>query len=108
MRRTRPSGRAAFSRGYVYNLTTSDVDTLQMFSQQVFQLISSPVRIFVAMLLLYMQLGASSIAALLLLICVMPFQVRVALVPVLCDLGRMLPPVWRFHSGNWFVGMFSG
>lgn len=43
---------------------------------QVFTLVSSPIRICVAMVLLYAQLGAASFAALMLLICLLPAQVR--------------------------------
>jgi len=71
-----PSWRSSFSRGYVYNLTTSDVDTLQLFCQQLFSLVSAPLRVAVAMALLWAQLGASSVAALALLCLLMPLQVR--------------------------------
>lgn len=69
------AARADFSRGYIYNLTTSDVDSLQQFCNQVFGLMSAPLRIVVAMGFLYSELGVSSLAALFVLIALIPCQV---------------------------------
>jgi hypothetical protein len=71
-----PGARSTFSRGYIYNLVTADADSVQQMCNQVFTLVSSPIRICVAMVLLYVQLGVSAFAALVLLICVIPVQVR--------------------------------
>jgi hypothetical protein len=68
--------RASYSRGFIYNLVTSDADNVQMMCNQIFTLLSSPLRICVAMALLYGQLGVAAFAALGLLICVIPIQVR--------------------------------
>ena len=70
------AARASYSRGFIYNLVTSDADNVQMMCNQIFTLISSPIRIVVAMALLYGQLGIAAFAALGLLICVIPIQVR--------------------------------
>ena len=69
-----PTAWAQFSSGRVFNLVTSDVETLQLLSQNIMNLISSPTRIIVAMFLLYFQLGVSSLVALASLILMMPIQ----------------------------------
>ena len=74
-----PTAWAQFSSGRVFNLVTSDVETLQLLSQNIMNLISSPLRIIVAMYLLYFQLGVSSIVALAALILMMPMQVGLLL-----------------------------
>ena len=63
--------------GRVFNLVTSDVETLQLLSQSIMNIISSPLRIIVAMFMLYAQLGLASLVALASLILMMPVQVRV-------------------------------
>jgi ATP-binding cassette, subfamily C (CFTR/MRP), member 1 len=68
--------RAEFSRGYIFNLVTSDADNVQQMCNQVFSLVSAPIRIVAAMALLYAQLGVAAFAALTLLICVIPVQVH--------------------------------
>ena len=70
-----PGEWAHFSTGRVFNLVTSDVETLQILSQSIMNLISSPVRIIVAMVLLYLQLGVASLVALASLVLMMPVQV---------------------------------
>ena len=75
-----PTAWAQFSSGRVFNLVTSDVETLQQLSQNIMNLISSPLRIIVAMYLLYLQLGVASLVALASLILMMPIQVGVGLV----------------------------
>lgn len=70
-----PTAWAQFTSGRVFNLVTSDVETLQMLSQNIMNLISSPLRIVVAMWLLYLQLGVASLVALASLILMMPIQV---------------------------------
>jgi ATP-binding cassette, subfamily C (CFTR/MRP), member 1 len=77
--------RASFSRGFVYNLVTSDTDNIQQMCNQVFTLLSAPLRICVAMALLYAQLGSAAFAALALLILVIPLQV--------CAPSSCCPPV---------------
>ena len=67
--------RSAYSRGFIYNLVTSDADNLQQLCNQAFALLSSPIRIVVAMVLLYSQLGVAAFAALILLVLVIPIQV---------------------------------
>lgn len=74
-----PAVRGEFTSGRVFNLVTSDAETLQMLSQNIMGLISSPLRIIVAMLMLYLELGISSIVALGVLLLLMPTQVLHAL-----------------------------
>lgn len=68
--------RTAYSRGFIYNIVTNDTDAVQMTCNQIFSVVSSPLRIIVAMVLLYGQLGIAAFAALVLLICMIPAQVR--------------------------------
>eukprot|EP00892_Ulva_mutabilis_P008206 jgi/Ulvmu1/5758/UM025_0012.1 len=70
--------RTAYSRGFIYNIVTNDTDAVQLTCNQIFSLISSPLRIVVAMVLLYAQLGAAAFAALALLICMIPAQAALA------------------------------
>ena len=39
------AARASYSRGFIYNLVTSDADNVQMMCNQIFTLLSSPIRI---------------------------------------------------------------
>ncbi len=71
-----PSARAEFSSGRVFNLVTSDAETLQMLCQNIMGLISSPLRITVAMVMLYLELGFSSLVAFCVLLLLMPTQVH--------------------------------
>jgi ABC-type transport system involved in cytochrome bd biosynthesis fused ATPase/permease subunit len=70
-----PAKRADFSSGRVFNLVTSDAETLQLLCQNIMGLMSSPLRIIVAMLMLYFELGFSSLVALCVLLLLMPTQV---------------------------------
>ena len=70
-----PSARAQFSSGRIFNLVTTDAETLQMLFQNILGVISSPFRIIGAMVMLYIQLGPSSLVALAVLILMMPVQV---------------------------------
>ena len=70
-----PAVRGEFTSGRVFNLVTSDAETLQMLCQNIMGLISSPLRIIVAMFMLYLELGVSSIVALGVLLLLMPTQV---------------------------------
>lgn len=85
-----PSARGEFSSGRVFNLVMSDAETLQLLCQNIMGLISSPLRILVAMLMLYFELGVSSIVALCVLLLLMPTQVSKSALPVplLQILGR--------------------
>ena len=62
----------------MFNLVTSDVETLQLLSQSIMNIISSPLRIIVAMFLLFQQLGVASLVALASLVLMMPIQVCVS------------------------------
>ena len=70
-----PSARAQFSSGRIFNLVTTDAETLQMLFQNILGVISSPARIIGSMAMLYVQLGPSSLVALAVLILMMPAQV---------------------------------
>ena len=65
------------SSGRIFNMVTSDVEMLQMLCQSIMGIISSPLRIIIAMLLLYFQLGPAALVALAVLTLMMPMQVRV-------------------------------
>ena len=52
-----PAVRSDFSSGRVFNLVTSDAETLQLLCQNIMGLISSPLRIIVAMAMLYFGAG---------------------------------------------------
>jgi len=71
-----PAVRGEFSSGRVFNLVTSDAETLQLLTQNIMGLISSPLRIIVAVLMLYLELGVSSLVAIAVLVMLMPTQVR--------------------------------
>ena len=70
-----PSARAQFSSGRIFNLVTTDAETLQMLFQNILGVISSPARIIGSMVMLYFQLGPASLVALAVLILMMPLQV---------------------------------
>ena len=76
-----PSARAQFSSGRIFNLVTTDAETLQMLFQNILGVISSPFRIIGAMVMLYIQLGPSSLVALAVLILMMPVQVSSCFTP---------------------------
>ena len=70
-----PKVRGEFSSGRVFNLVTSDAETLQLLTQNIMGLMSSPLRIIVAMAMLYYELGISSLVAFVVLLLLMPTQV---------------------------------
>ena len=70
-----PKVRGEFSSGRVFNLVTSDAETLQLLTQNIMGLMSSPLRILVAMAMLYYELGISSLVAFVVLLLLMPTQV---------------------------------
>lgn len=90
-----PAVRGEFTSGRVFNLVTSDAETLQMLCQNIMGLISSPLRIIVAMAMLYLELGVSSLVAFAVLLLLMPTQVQhllmCSLQPVLIYLREELP-----------------
>ncbi|MEW5304006.1 MAG: hypothetical protein WDW36_006649 [Sanguina aurantia] len=60
-----PAARNSFTSGRIFNLISSDAETLQVVCQFGFGLISSPIRIVVATYMLQQQLGPSSLVAIL-------------------------------------------
>ncbi|KAG2427456.1 hypothetical protein HXX76_012392 [Chlamydomonas incerta] len=70
--RLTPAARSHFSSGRVYSLVASDVESLMALCQNVMGLFSSPVRIIVAMVLLYGQLGPASLTAVVVLVALVP------------------------------------
>ena len=88
-----PAVRSDFSSGRVFNLVTSDAETLQLLCQNIMGLISSPLRIIVAMAMLYFELGVSSLVAFAVLLLLMPTQV-----PPAITCCRM--PLWPLTSKN--------
>lgn len=70
-----PGAQARFTSGRIFNLVTSDAETLQQLCQNLLGVVSSPARIIGAVVLLYAQLGPASLVALVTLIIMMPIQV---------------------------------
>jgi len=68
------AGRKGFTAGKITNLMTTDVEALQQICQQLHSIWSAPVRIIVAMTLLYRQLGIASIFASMVLLVMFPTQ----------------------------------
>nr|QIT08318.1 putative ABC transporter C family member 2-like protein [Siraitia grosvenorii] len=66
--------RKKFATGKITNLMTTDAETLQQVTQSLHTLWSAPFRITVAMILLYQQLGVSSLFGASLLILLFPIQ----------------------------------
>lgn len=67
-------GRSGFSSGRIVNMMSSDSETLQQVCQSLHNLWSAPLRIVVAMCMLYRQLGISSLLGLLVLLLMIPIQ----------------------------------
>ncbi|CAM6104569.1 unnamed protein product [Calypogeia fissa] len=68
------NGRKDFGTGKITNLMTTDAEALQQICQQLHGLWSAPLRIVVAMVLLYQQLGTAAIFGALVLILMFPAQ----------------------------------
>nr|QVT92271.1 ABC transporter [Salvia miltiorrhiza] len=66
--------RKHFPSGRVTNMITTDANALQQICQQLHGLWSSPFRIIMAMILLYQQLGVSSLLGSLMLVLMFPIQ----------------------------------
>lgn len=71
-----PGAQHDFTSGRIFNLVTSDAETLQQLCQNLLGVISSPARIIGAVVLLYFQLGPASLVAVVTLVILMPAQVR--------------------------------
>ena len=92
-----PKVRGEFSSGRVFNLVTSDAETLQLLTQNIMGLMSSPLRILVAMAMLYYELGISSLVAFVVLLLLMPTQVAhpfLALAWSCCSCSCRPVPLW--------------
>jgi len=101
-----PAVRGEFSSGRVFNLVTSDAETLQLLTQNIMGLISSPLRIIVAVLMLYLELGVSSLVAIGVLVMLMPTQVQFcqeSQAPSLCHawLSLALEHHWQYFVAPW-------
>ena len=94
-----PTAQGQFTSGRIFNMVTSDAETLQQLCQNLLGVISSPARIIGAMVLLYIQLGPASLVALATLVVTMPIMVR----PLLCDLNWL--NLRMMHSGSQIGGM---
>ncbi|GLT68246.1 hypothetical protein SLA2020_404960 [Shorea laevis] len=68
--------RKKFPSGKITNLMTTDAEALQQICQSLHSLWSAPFRIIIAMVLLYQQLGVSSLIGALLLVLLFPIQVQ--------------------------------
>jgi ABC-type multidrug transport system fused ATPase/permease subunit len=69
--------RRKFATGKITNLMTTDSESLQAICQSLHTLWSAPFRIIIALVLLYMQLGAASLLGALLLVLMFPIQTYV-------------------------------
>ncbi|GMH44339.1 hypothetical protein BSKO_12273 [Bryopsis sp. KO-2023] len=69
-----PTVRAKYSSGRMFNFVATDAESLQMLCMNLLGIISSPVRIAGAMVLLYLQLGPASMVALASLVLMVPIQ----------------------------------
>eukprot|EP00897_Mesotaenium_endlicherianum_P001271 jgi/Mesen1/1171/ME000124S00204 len=67
-------GRSNFSSGRIVNMMTSDAEAMSMVCQNLHNLWSAPMRIVIAMVLLYAQLGVSSLLGLSILVLMIPVQ----------------------------------
>jgi ATP-binding cassette subfamily C (CFTR/MRP) protein 1 len=72
--RLTPGGRRGFTTGKITNLMTTDVEALQQICQQLHGLWSAPLRIVIAIVLLYQQLGMASLIGSSVLILMFPAQ----------------------------------
>lgn len=68
------AGRRGFTMGKITNLMTSDTDAVQQTCQQLHSLWSAPLRIIIAIVLLYQQLGLASILGSMMLLALFPVQ----------------------------------
>uniref|UniRef100_A0A803QEB7 ABC-type xenobiotic transporter n=1 Tax=Cannabis sativa TaxID=3483 RepID=A0A803QEB7_CANSA len=66
--------RKNFSTGMITNMITTDANSLQQICQQLHGLWSSPLRIIIALVLLYQQLGVASLFGALMLVLMLPVQ----------------------------------
>ena len=71
-----PSARSQFSSGRIFSLVSSDAEALNSLVMNALGLISSPLRIIVALYLLWSLLGPASLMAVLCLIFSMPINVK--------------------------------
>eukprot|EP00301_Raphidiophrys_heterophryoidea_P005475 c12292_g1_i1.p1 GENE.c12292_g1_i1~~c12292_g1_i1.p1 ORF type:complete len:1600 (+),score=427.88 c12292_g1_i1:315-4802(+) len=69
--------RSEFPVGKINNLVTSDCEALQNLTQRVMNLWSAPVRITMCMVMLYQELGPSSLVALAVLLMMIPIQSKI-------------------------------
>jgi ABC-type multidrug transport system fused ATPase/permease subunit len=67
-------GRKGFTAGKITNLMTTDAEALQQIAQQLHSLWSSPLRIVIAITLLYKQLGVASLFGSMVLLVMIPLQ----------------------------------
>jgi ATP-binding cassette subfamily C (CFTR/MRP) protein 1 len=102
--RLTPTAQQRFSSGKVFNLVTSDAETLQALCQNILGVISSPARIIGAMVLLYVQLGPASLVALATLVIMIPIMVTLGPCSLpasgsenSCRMGAMRA-IWRVLS----------
>lgn len=72
-----PTERARFSAGQIFNFVASDSEALQLVCNNLLTIMSSPLRMIGAMILLFFQLGAASLVALVSLIIMVPIQMSV-------------------------------
>ncbi|GAX80188.1 hypothetical protein CEUSTIGMA_g7626.t1 [Chlamydomonas eustigma] len=78
--RLTPAARSQFSSGRIFSLVTSDAETISSLCMNAFGLMSSPLRITVALYFLYIQLGIS---------CLVTISCLVLMIPVNLTLMRL-------------------
>lgn len=69
-----PKSREGRSTGTIVNLVSTDCESLQMVTQNMHTLWSSPLRIVIALYLLYGEMGAVAFIALAILVLMLPVQ----------------------------------
>eukprot|EP00798_Chlamydomonas_sp_ICE-L_P022904 gene22904-30080_t len=69
-----PASRANFTSGRIFNLISSDSETLSMLSVNCMAIISSPVRIIVAVYFLWLQLGVAAFVSVVFLLAMIPLN----------------------------------
>nr|XP_016444866.1 PREDICTED: ABC transporter C family member 2-like [Nicotiana tabacum] len=75
--------RKKFASGKITNLMTTDSEALQQICQSLHTIWSAPLRITVALVLLYQQLGVAALLGALMLVLMFPVQVRSFSLPLL-------------------------
>eukprot|EP00210_Caulerpa_lentillifera_P008090 g7724.t1 len=72
-----PTDRAKFPAGQIFNFVATDSESLQLVCNNILSIMSSPLRMIGAMILLFVQLGVSSLVAPASLVIMVPIQMSI-------------------------------